>query len=125
LLNGWVFKDVFPQVAMGAGGATLLAWSIALVVERPGFSWAALRSTRVPSLVSGGRLARGPADWVGEPGPGEVRVQLGLDCWHPGRQRVRARAIVAVAARRTTSARAPTERVRPRGVCAGGRPLSA
>ena len=83
-LNDWVFAHVVARVAMAGTGVTLLGWGLARAIERPDFSWKALRGFGVPSVVSGGLLTYGDADWVGEPRPGHVRVQVGPDYYVAG-----------------------------------------
>jgi hypothetical protein len=83
-LNDWVFAHVVARVAMAGTGVTLLGWGLARAIERPDFSWKALRGFGVPSVVSGGLLTYGDADWVGEPRPGHVRVQVGPDSYVAG-----------------------------------------
>lgn len=83
-LNDWVFANVVARVVMAGTGVALLGWGLARAVERPRFSWKALRGVGVPSVVSGGLLIYGDADWVGEPRPGHVRVQVGPDYYVAG-----------------------------------------
>ena len=85
-LNDWVFANVVARVVMAGTGVALLGWGLARAVERPAFSWKALRGVGVPSVVSGGLLIYGDADWVGEPRPGHVRVQVGPDTTWPARR---------------------------------------